>query len=413
MLFKARHLTQFCLALALLGTVTGQPIFASEKILHSFESGSDGAWPYDGLIADSAGDLYGTTNVGGGGNCQFGGCGTVFRLTSSGTETVLYSFQGGSDGAYPYGGLTFDRAGNLFGTTGTGGNCTESCGTVFKLGTDGTKHILYAFQGGSDGAVPLGTLFIDRKGNLYGVTGDGGSFNGSECINDGCGTVFELKADGTKVTLYTFQGGSDGAVPQAGLTRGSDGNFYGTTSEGGVNCDGISTGCGTVFKVTPRGDESVLYAFHGESDGYAPDAGLIVDKAGNFYGTTNSGSSCPSNPTFGCGTVFKVSPSGNETVLYSFQGGADGEHPVGGVVLDKAGNLYGTTYYGGGTHCKGSGCGTVFKLAPDGTETVLCAFYGKRGQYPEASLLLKDKKIYGTATQGGSANDGVVFSLNN
>jgi uncharacterized repeat protein (TIGR03803 family) len=388
----------------------------AEKVLYSFQGGSDGANPYAGLIADSAGNLYGTTSAGGPGTCEFGGCGTVFKVAPDGTETVLYSFLGGNDGAMPDGGLVADRAGNLYGTTGGGGG-TNNYGTVFKLAADGTETVLYAFKGGSDGITPAGNLVADKSGNLYGDTVAGGSCTGSACADRGCGTVFEIAPNGMETILYTFQGGGDGGVPYAGLIRDNSGNLYGTTNLGGINnpsnCGGGDLGCGTVFKVTQSGTESVVYDFQGGSGGWAPEAGLTMDSAGNLYGTTAGGGGA-AYCEFGCGTVFEVAADGTETVLYSFQGGNDAWDPVAGVVRDKTGNLYGTTFAGGGAHCAhvADGCGTVFKLTPGGTETVLFAFYKSTGRQPAAGLLMgKNGFLYGTTTTGGKHNDGVVFSV--
>jgi uncharacterized repeat protein (TIGR03803 family) len=402
-------------------TPTATNAMSAEKVLYSFRGGSDGANPYAGLIADSAGNLYGTTGGGGSGtDCRGGssGCGTVFKLAPDGTETVLYSFLGGNDGANPSSSLITDRAGNLYGTTVEGGGA-NNYGTVFKLAADGAETVLYAFKGGSDGISPAGNLVADRSGNLYGATAAGGSYTGSACTDRGCGTVFEIAPNGTETILYTFQGGSDGGGPDAGLTRDKSGNLYGTTALGGTNnpnnCSDL--GCGTVFEVTQSGAESVIYDFQGGSDGSAPEAGLTIDNAGNLYGTTafggTGGAQCVEGQD-GCGTIFRLAPDGTESVLYSFQGGTDGWSPVAGVVRDKTGNLYGTTFAGGGAHCAhvADGCGTVFKLAPDGTETVLFAFFGKHGVQPEASLLMgKDGLLYGTASAGGKYNDGVVFSV--
>ncbi|HEY5047000.1 MAG TPA: choice-of-anchor tandem repeat GloVer-containing protein [Rhizomicrobium sp.] len=385
---------------------------ASEKVLYSFQGGRDGAFPGGGLIADDAGDLYGTTSNGGAG-CPFkSGCGTVFKITPVGAETVLYAFQANSDGAGPNG-IIADKSGNFFGTTQAGG--TYDFGTVFKLAPNGEETVLYAFHGAGDGGLPIGNPVKDGNGNLYGVTLWGGNTN--QCNNTGCGTVFELQPNGNKITLYAFQGGNDGAAPITGLVADASGDIYGTTSMGG-NCDSNSSGCGVVFKITPGGTETVLYAFQGGSDGSEPDSVLKMDKAGILYGTTAYGGSstnCP-NGSQGCGTVFKLAPDGTETVLYAFQGGSDGQLPTSGLIADNAGNLYGPTVYGGGTGCGKTGhigCGTIFKLAPDGTETVLCMFKRSHGygRYPSAALLkAKDGLLYGT-TQDGGAGYGVVFSL--
>jgi len=388
---------------------------SAEKVLYSFQGGSDGASPFAGLIADSAGNLYGTTSAGGPGTCEFGGCGTVFKVAPDGTETVLYSFLGGNDGAMPDGGLVADRAGNLYGTTLEGGGANND-GTVFKIAADGAETVLYAFQGGSDGAFPRGGLIADRKGNFYGTTAAGGSAN---CPDGGCGTVYKVKSNGQETVLHAFQGGSDGWSPEGNVFMDTAGNLYGTTVSGGTgnpnNCGDFS--CGTIFKVTQSGTESVVYDFQGGSGGYAPEAGLTIDNAGNLYGTTayggTGGAQCVEGQD-GCGTVFRLAPDGTESVLYSFHGGADGWDPVARVIMDKAGNLYGTTFAGGGTHCTQmtAGCGMVFKLASDATETVLYAFYGKHGVQPAAGLLMgKDGLLYGTASAGGKHNNGVVFSV--
>jgi uncharacterized repeat protein (TIGR03803 family) len=398
------------LAIAGFVVLSSSGAIASEKVLHSFEGGNDGSVPQAGVVADDFGNLYGTTAVGGGGaDCDNGGfgCGAVFEIAAGGGETVLHAFAGGCDGALPFGGLVRDRKGNFYGTTGAGGACNSDIGngTVFKLSPDGTETVLYAFLGASDGSSPSGNLARDKKGNLFGATEAGGDMAG--CGGAGCGVVFEVTPEGRESVLYAFQGGSDGAFPEGGVIADDAGNLYGTTRQGGIfACINGSSGCGVVFKVTPDGTETVLYAFQNGVDGNVPAPGLIADGSGNFYGATSGGG------TGNQGTVFQVSSGGTETVLHSFQGGSDGGDPEAGVILDKSGNLYGTTYYGGSAHCHREGCGTVFKLAPDGTETVLYALYGKHGVQPTASLLLgKHGLLYGTASAGGTDNNGVVFSV--
>ena len=260
--------------------------------------------------------------------------------------------------------------------------------------------MLYTFQGGSDGLFPRGGLIADISGNFYGVTDEGGY--GTEC----CGTVFEVQPSGTKITLYTFQGGSDGAYPVGGLIADASGNLYGTTGlGGGTGCGG--DGCGTVFKLTPGGAETVLYAFQGNNDGAGPLAGLIADGSGNFYGTTMAGGASDA------GTVFEITPTSQETVLYSFKNGSDGAFPEAGLIMDKKGNLYGTTYGGGETVCKKVGsCGTAFELTPDGAETVLCRFDKAGGSNPAAPLLAgAHGALFGTTYAGGKGNNGAVFEL--
>ena len=194
-----RLVSVFALATGLCLVFGGAASRSSEKVLYSFRGGSDGASPFSTLIADGSGNLYGTTSAGGGGSCQFAGCGTVFKLASDGTESVLYVFTGGNDGAYPYAGLTSGGAGDYYGTTVAGGGCADNdaCGTVFKLASDGTETVLYAFQGGSDGLGPVGGLIINQ-GNLYGTTAGGGNYEGADCTSAGCGTVFELSSDWKK-----------------------------------------------------------------------------------------------------------------------------------------------------------------------------------------------------------------------
>ncbi len=269
------------LIMAAAGSASAAP---TESVLHSFTGGSsDGAFPFAGLIADSAGNLYGTTQGGGASNN-----GVVFKLAPGGTETVLHSFTGGSDGSNPlFAGLIADGAGNLYGTTEFGGGTGcggPGCGVVFKLTPTGSSYtVLHSFAGGSgDGANPYAGLIIDSAGNLYGTTEFGGG--------PGCGVVFKLAPGGTETVLHTFTGSpNDGAFPTAGLFADSGGNLYGTTAGGGAPpppnappCGG--SGCGTVFKLAPGGAETVLYTFcrlFNCNDGAGP-SGVIADSAGNL-----------------------------------------------------------------------------------------------------------------------------------
>ena len=285
---------------------------------------------------------------------------------------MLHGFTGGSDGGDPYGGLIFDGAGNLYGTTFYGGNtdfCDETgCGSVFKLspasGGGYTEAVLYSFAGGSDGEELWAGLIFDSAGNLYGTTSGGGNTNTGSCGVLGCGTVFKLSpASGggyTETVLYRFAGGSDGALPQAGLIFDSAGNLYGTTSQGGN-----SGYYGTVFRLAPASGggytETVLYSFANGSGGYGPQGGLIFDSAGNLYGTALAGGITSSNCAQDCGTVFKLSPASgggySYTVLYSFTGGSDGGNPLAGLIFDSAGNLYSTA-----SMINGNAEGTVFEI---------------------------------------------------
>jgi uncharacterized repeat protein (TIGR03803 family) len=329
-----------CCAGAVFAVSTG----GKERILHFFSGHPDGVNPYAGLVRDAAGNLYGTTFNGG-----EAGVGVVFKLDAASHETVLYSFTGAPDGANPQAGVVLDGAGNLYGTTSTGGSsvCSAGCGIVFKIDTTGKETVLHAFAAfPTDGEFPVANLVRDLAGNLYGTTPYGGAYDH--------GVVFKLDATGKETIPYTFTGGVDGGSPYGGLIRDAAGNLYGTTYTGGSgDCGG--DGCGAVFKLTPAGKETVLHNFHG-ADGANPTAGLVRDAAGNLYGATIAGG------VFNQGVVFKVDTTGKETVLHSFSGNG-GIYPVSpynSLVRDGAGNLYGTTPGGG----PGDGYGVVFKIAP-------------------------------------------------
>lgn len=302
--------------------------------------------------------------------------------------TILHQFNG-ANGQTPLAHLILDSNGALYGTTLDGGSSSQ--GTVFKL--IGSKIEFYSFAGGSDGSNPMRELVRDTAGNVYGTTTAGGSF--------GSGTVFKIDATGKKTVIYNFSGGDgvqflvDGGQPQCGLVRDSAGNLYGTTVLGGT------AGWGTVFKIDPNGNETILHSFTGAGDGGFPFAGLHQDSSGILYGTIGGDSATT------WGTVFKMDTSGNETVLHVFTGGNDGGLPMAALVLDAAGNIYGTTYYGGS-----SGKGVVFKLDPTGNETVLHTFGGHDGANP-VSRLAQDSagNFYGTTELGGQYNSGTLFKL--
>lgn len=380
--------------------VATQPAQAQTlTVLYTFTGGADGGLPEAGLIRDSDGNLYGTTTMGGA--SYFG---VVYSVDNTGKETVLHTFTGGSDGASSFAGLIRDADGNLYGSTGYGG--TAGAGTMFKLTASGKHTVLHSFTGKrGDGSLPFDGLVRDRLGCVYGTTMfGGGAHNGSEY-----GTVFKLNKDGKETVLYRFKGAADGAYPTADLVRDKAGNLYGTTS-GGYN-----TNNGTVFKVDPKGKETVLYTFTGGVDGANPWAGLVRDAKGNLFGTAQYGGDLACYVPYGCGTVFKLDPKGKFTVLHSFSGSAsDGRLPLGGLILDAKGNLYGTTNIGGtSVECfdgTSYGCGIVFKLDKMGTETVLYNFTGGTdGAYPVAGRLARDAagNLYG-ANGGGN---GVVFKL--
>jgi uncharacterized repeat protein (TIGR03803 family) len=364
---------------------------------------------------------------------------------------VLYTFQGTTDGETPNGKLAVDVAGNLYGVAGGGGaNCNGyGCGVVFEITFRGREKVLYRFTGGTDGSGPQGDLIRDEKGNLYGTTTSGGPGFG--------GVVFELMPGGREKVVYAFTNGTDGGGPETGVIRDRDGNLYGTTDLFG------RYGSGTIFKIAPDGAETTLYTFTGRADGFFP-SGLVEDKAGNLYGTTLDGGA------YGAGTVFRLgrdgafatlysfrksrdgvqpgsgvvvdkegdlvgttheggadnggavislAPSGRETVLHSFGGGSYAWYPN-GLVKDKQGDFYGTTQYGGGTSCFDNGCGAVFRLAPDGGATLLYAFGGgSDGGRPYATVTEDSAgNLYGTASRGGAGDCsgkgmgcGVVFEI--
>jgi uncharacterized repeat protein (TIGR03803 family) len=366
------------------------------NVLYTFTGRSDGGRPIGGVMLRRR-NLYGSTEAGG----TFKD-GAVFRLGPDGTETVLHSFNG-SDGAHPFSRLIADKGGNLYGTAIEGGgssNCYGGCGTVFKIAPDGTATVLHAFRG-SDGANPHGDLIADSAHALYGTTGYGGT--------SGFGTIFKLTRNGKLSVLHTFAGGTDGATSQSGLIADASGNFYGTTYFGGgsSNCSG---GCGTVFRLAPDGTVTVLHAFTGGGgDGAHPTADLMADAQGNLYGTTlqGGGTFCKS---YGCGTVFRLATDGTESLLYAFTGGSDGANPSGSLIADTAGNLYSTTQGGGA-----KGYGTIFKLAPDGTETVLHSFNDNGdGAMPTSGLILdKAGNLFGSTEGkvGRMPTYGTVFKF--
>ncbi len=366
------------------------------KLLYAFNGGTaDGEYPYGELTALN-GKLYGMTAGGGAAN------GAVFELSRSGKEKVIYAFKGGADGAYPAAGLLAAN-GVLYGTTegGGGGPCAGSpsgCGTVFEVSTSGKERVLHAFNG-ADGAVPIATPVL-MNGKLYGTTQTGG---GTSCASGrGCGTVFELSKSGKERVLHAFTSTPDGANPYSGLLA-LNGKLYGTTFEGGT------PGFGTVFEVSSSGHERVVYSFLSKGqDGENPYAGVIAVN-GKLYGTTQAGGTDQIH-----GTVYEVSLSGKERVLHSFTGGTDGSYPEGGLFA-VAGVLYGTTSGGGlynSNTCFASGCGTVFKVTTSGTKSVLYAFQGGAdGKTPYASLIALHDALYGTTVIGGPLSFGTVFKI--
>jgi uncharacterized repeat protein (TIGR03803 family) len=419
------------LAIPALIVVGGSAAVAqTEVVIYDFQY-SNGAYPYGRLTADTAGNLYGAT-INGGAH----GRGTVYELTPPAvaggkwTQSVLYSFQGGNDGAVAWGGLVMDSAGNLYGTTehggGSGSTCgTSGCGTVFQLvpptlpGGAWTENILYRFDG-KHGDYPVAdNLVIDPAGNLYGTTDTGGIYQREPYG----GTVFRLSpptvSGGTwaQSVLHSFGSPHDGINPIGKLVLDQAGNVYGTTEYGGAGTAcGTFGGCGIVFQLAPPAvhgaswTETVLYNFQGGNDGGLARGGVVFDKNGSLFGTTLIGG------TFNSGTIFELTPQSDawaETVLYSFIGDPDGAQPIDGVILANSGALYGTTVGGGASG------GTVFKLSPptsttsDWTETTLLVFSeASDGFNPWGNVLLeKDGKLLGTAALGGKSSLGTVFEI--
>ncbi len=353
-------------------------------VLHAFTGPPDGRNPAAGVILDATGNLYGTTYWGG---VHYRG--TVFKISPSGDKTTLYNFLA-AHGANPNSTLVQDTNGALYGATQEGGAYNR--GAVFELDNKARETVLYSFVGGTDGEGPIAVI-RGADGTVYGTT----EYGGNTGCDSTCGTVFKLSPSGKKTTLYSFTGGTDGGTPRGGLVQDSAGNLYGVTWGGGdVDCNS-GYGCGTLFEVDPAGTETVLHTFIGGNDGTWP-VGLVPDQQGNFYGATSGGG------LFGEGTVFKLDTTGKEAVLYSFTGGYDGSQPGAGVVLDAAGNIYGTTTAGGASSCY---CGVAFILDTSGKETVLHSFTGGAdGAGPSGVALDADGNIYGTTGAGGDLSCG-------
>lgn len=303
---------------------------------------------------------------------------------------------GVADGANPEGTLLLDADGNLFGTTFAGG---IGEGTVFKIDASGQESVLFTFSAHESGANPATPLIQDASGNLIGIA-DGGP---------GAGVIFRVSKDGSESTLFNFQGGLDNLepkVPTGGLFMDKAGNLIGTTLFGGsANCD---LGCGTVYRLNTAGVLQVVHKLNGRNEGSQPSGPFIQDAAGNLIGVAKSGGkTCPEFPQAGCGTIFKIAPNGKLTVFHTFQGGASGAVPRSGLLMDAAGNLFGSTSQGGTQEN-----GLVFKIAPDGTYTVLHRFTGKEGANPNGGLVEDEAgNLFGTALGGGSEALGTVFEL--
>lgn len=388
------------------------PLARSYEVLHRFQSFSDGAGPLTGLTYVD-GTFYGTTYYGAAFKSKYGNDnGTIFSMSKLGATKTLYRFASKrDDGLQPKGDLVSFN-GELYGTTSAGGVANR--GTVYSVTAAGAEKVLRSFYGGTDGGIPDSGLIV-VKGTFYGTTYAGGDYSG--CYQDeGCGTVYSFTPSGRKTILHSFAGGSDGTSPAAALID-VNGTLYGTTESGGDSC-AISGGCGTVFSITLSGKETVLHTFKGGSDGAFPRAPLI-NVNGVLYGTTSEGgSTCPQEGE-GCGTIFSITPSGKEKVLYAFKGGADGLDPVAGLIAVN-GDLYGTTYSGGGSGCVlNLGCGIVFAVTTGGSEKIVHVFtgdYGSNGGQPSARLIDVHSVLYGTTFYGGGKQCyydgcGVVFAV--
>ena len=403
-----------CILLLLSGGVSGRAQILTT--LYSFDNGHDGGLPQAGLIQANDGKFYGTAFEGGNGG------GTIFRITGDGKLTTLYSFCSSARDAYGEcldgtgpNALALGRDGNFYGTTL---NCC-GVGNAFRITPSGSFSNLYIFcnvanqvGGCGDGYYPS-ALAQGADGNFYGTT-DGGGENSPVFLGNSFGTVFRITPDGALTTIYTFTDGLDGAVPQAALVEGNDGNFYGTAYQGGrTNLYFGTTGLGTVFKISPTGSLTPLYAFSGGIDGAFPLAGLVQGTDGNFYGTTYEGGLVNVNGGFGFGTIFRISPAGDFQSLYTFRGGSDGAFPSAALVQGSDGSFYGTAYYGGDLSLNGgNGLGTIFQITPGGQFTTLHTFKGSDGANPAGPLTQgSDGNFYGTTSLGGKQGLGTIFKL--
>ncbi len=378
-------------------------------LLASF-GGFNGELPQASLVQGVNGDFFGTTMIGGG-NTLYG---TVFKMTPAGILITIYDFcaqPNCTDGWQPESGLTLGVNGNLYGTTTVGGQnlgtCLgPGCGTVFEITPAGKLTTLYSFcsqTNCTDGAVPTAGLVLGNNGNFYGTTYGGGA--------NGSGTVFEITPAGKLTTLYSFcsqTNCADGAAPSTALVQAGDGNLYGTTYDGGaIDCAFFGTfGCGTIFKITPSGKLTTLYSFG--TDAGLLQAALALDGNGNFYGTSPNGGTglC----SYGCGTVFEITSAGTLTTLYNFctqEFCPDGAYPMAGLVLATDGKMYGSTTTGGN-----GASGTIFAITRAGVLNTLFNFVNGDGYSPQATLVqATNGKLYGTTNGGGASNLGAIFSL--
>jgi uncharacterized repeat protein (TIGR03803 family) len=364
---------------------------ATIESLYSLNASVDGSTPYSNLVQGPDGNYYGTTAQGG-----VNGNGTVFRVTANGVYTVLYAFQGSPDGQNPQTGLYLASDGNFYGTTARGGS--YGGGTVFRVSSTGVFTLLYTFTGGTDGGFPNGGVIEGSDGNLYGATVSGGAINAAGFT--GYGTIFQMTPDGVLTTVYTFTGGdADGAAPYAGLVQGSDGFLYGTGNNDEVGNTQYEVG--NVFKVSKTGAFTNLYHFKGGNDGGNPDGGLVEGPDGSFYGSThNYGLYANDDDDTGQGVLYKISPTGEFTTLYEFTGQADSGRPEGTLAYGSDGNLFGTT--------TNSPQGTLFRLTPSGGFTTL-GLLGNYAESLAGPIVGSDGNLYGTTDNGGANGNGMIF----
>ena len=359
--------------------------------IKDFGYGEDADYPQSGMIAASDGTFFGTSEYGGS-TAQ----GAIYHVNSQGVESLYASFGEAPASAGPCGQLLQVADGSFYGTTYWGG--TNNSGSVFHLTTDTVIHTVWSFGSGSDGSYPVTNLILGSDGNLYGTTGSGGT--------SGYGTFFRLTLDGTETVLWNFGIGPDGSEP-GNLVDGGDGFLYGTTSFGG------SGGYGTVFKITLTGTETVLWKFSQDgAEGDVPGPGLTKGTDGNFYGTTQSGTNGS------LGSFFKITPAGALTVVWAFHGTTGAEGPFSQVIQASDGNFYGTSGLGGTVDIcdngQGAGCGTIFKITPAGEETVLWSFgFGTNGSWSNPLGLVEAAPgiFYGVSKSGGSVGSGTLFQL--
>ena len=406
--FVLLTLALVCVVLSLASKAFGVTPASTINVIYSFAGDEDGEYTDTDLVIDSAGNLYGTSVLGG----AFGS-GTVFQLTPSDNgwvHTVLYSFTSGADGGEPYKGVTLDAQGNLYGTAVTGGTggCEGGCGVAYKLTHSGgswSQTVIHYFSGGDDGSGPGAGLTIDHQGNLYGVTPTGGA--------NGLGVIYQLSpavsGNWNFTVIHTFTGGTDGSSGSAGRLLLHAGRLYGVATTGGAN------GKGTAYELKPShaGEWTLktIYAFQGQPDAGFPYGGLLLGTSEKLYGTTYY------DGANNLGSVYELSRTAmggwKERVLYSFQGGSDGQNSLSNLVIDAAGNLYGTTSEGGAS-CS---CGTIFKLTPGPngiwTESVAHRFQGPPdGAFPYNGMVADAAgNFYGATVHGGVADDGTIYEF--